>query len=90
MTLQMVAEKNIIPRSAVDMVVDVSPVDIVAKELTGLVKSDVSVGIVHLAHPYKNGRPDFLQRMTGKPVRMVDDDEFKRRCGSIWPIAWFL
>ena len=60
------------------MPVDMSPVDVVAKELASLVYGDTSVGIVHLAHPYKRGLPDLLLRMTGRPVSVVDDDEFKR------------
>ena len=90
MALQMMAEKRVMPQSAVDMEVDVSPVDVVAKELTDLIYGDTSVGVVHLTHPHKGGLPDLLKKMTGRPVSVVDDDEFKRRCGSVWPIAWLL
>lgn len=77
MALRVMTENNMIPRSATKMDVDVSPVDVVAKELTELVNNDASVGLIHLTHPHKGGLPDLLQRMTGRPVHVVDDKEFK-------------
>ena len=69
MAMRMLTEQNILPQSAVDLPVDISPVDVVAKELTELVCKDSSVGVIHLAHPHKGGLPDLLQRLTGRPPR---------------------
>ena len=60
MALQVMAEQKTIPQSAMEMTVDISPVDVVAKELAELVYCDLSIGIVHLAHPYKEGLTGLL------------------------------
>ena len=60
MALQVMAEQKAIPQSAMEMTVDISPVDVVAKELAELVYCDLSIGIVHLAHPYKEGLTGLL------------------------------
>ncbi len=89
MAMRMMAAEGVMPQAAADVEVDVSPVDVVARELFDLLDDGVAVGVTHLSHPCPGGIPHLLKSLTNNPIRMIDDEAFRQRFSHLLPIILF-